>query len=185
MRDPRFHEMEMDPLDLHSVKLALPWRERTFSSLGLFDDPDFCTSFFDQDFSRSEIARWLVEIGMPSKYHFDKRAGVQVSIEKIAVGGSSLPNREKVTLVNIIGVMLELLKSPKPGRDSDAAVIKEMIDNYPEKQGISKRTLEEKFAAANKILKAELHRNCGAVYRDCGDFFKLKNYLIPTCCALQ
>ena len=66
---------------------------------------------------------------------------------------SVLKPRERDTFLNIIGVMLELLQTPKPGRTSDAAIIREMIDNYPEKQGIAKRTLEKKFADANKSLK--------------------------------
>ena len=153
--DPRFQEMEMDPLDLQSETLEAPWRERTFSSLGIFDDPELETSFSDQRFDRSEIARWLAEIGMQSAYQFEKIGGNQVDLENLETNAKSLANREKVTLLNIIGVMLELMKSLKLGRNSDAAVIKEMIENYPEKQGISKRTLEEKFAAANKSLKAE------------------------------
>lgn len=60
--------------------------------------------------------------------------------------------RERETLLNIIGVMLELLQSPKPGRTSDAAVIKEMLDNYGDKPGIKERTLQEKFPAAKRSL---------------------------------
>ncbi len=63
--------------------------------------------------------------------------------------------RERETFLNIIGVMLELLQSPKPGRDSDASIMKEMIDNYGDKRGIKKRTLEEKFPAAKRSLAAE------------------------------
>ena len=63
-----------------------------------------------------------------------------------------LKNRERETLLTIIGVMLELLKSPKPGRDSDAAVIKEMLDNYGDKPGIKERTLQEKFPIAKRTL---------------------------------
>lgn len=66
-----------------------------------------------------------------------------------------LKNRERETLMTIIGVMLELLKSPKPGRDSDAAVIKEMLDNYGDKSGIKERTLQEKFPAAKRILMSK------------------------------
>lgn len=76
------------------------------------------------------------------------------SVSEVKVGAEGLLKvRERDTFLNIIGVMLELLQAPRKGRDSDAAIIKEMVENYPEKQGISKRTLEEKFAAANKKLK--------------------------------
>lgn len=60
--------------------------------------------------------------------------------------------RERETLLNIIGVMLELLQSPKPGRTSDTAIIKEMIENYGDKAGIKERTLQEKFPAAKRSL---------------------------------
>lgn len=63
-----------------------------------------------------------------------------------------LSDRERQTLLNTIGVLLELIKSPKPERDSDAAVIVEMVANYSEKPGIKERTLQEKFAAAKKSL---------------------------------
>lgn len=63
-----------------------------------------------------------------------------------------LTGRERDTLLTIIGVLLELIQSPKLGRDSEAAVIKEMLLNYDEKSGISKRTLEQKFAAAKRVL---------------------------------
>lgn len=67
----------------------------------------------------------------------------------------SAPNaRAETTYLNIIGAMLELMKSPRPGRDSDAAVIAEIEDNYREKPGISARTLQEKFAAAKRSLNA-------------------------------
>lgn len=63
-----------------------------------------------------------------------------------------LSGRERDTLLTIIGVLLGLVQSHKPGRDSEAAVIKEMLLNYDEKSGISKRTLEQKFAAAKRVL---------------------------------
>lgn len=65
-----------------------------------------------------------------------------------------IQNREKTTYLNIIGAMLELMKSPRPGRDSDTAVIDEIERNYRDKPGISTRTLQEKFAAAKRSLSA-------------------------------
>ena len=52
----------------------------------------------------------------------------------------------------IIGALLELVRSPRKGRDSDAAVIRELIENYTDKPGISKTTLEGKFADARRRL---------------------------------
>ena len=63
-----------------------------------------------------------------------------------------LAGRERDTLLTIIGVLLELIQSHKPGRNSESAVIKEMLQNYDEKPGISKRNLEQKFAEAKRVL---------------------------------
>jgi hypothetical protein len=63
-----------------------------------------------------------------------------------------LSDRERQTLLNTIAVLLELIQTNKPGRNSEADVIREMIANYSEKQGISKRTLEDKFSAAKQSL---------------------------------
>lgn len=74
---------------------------------------------------------------------------------KAQAGQQSVPNaRAETTYLNIIGAMLELMKSPRPGRDSDTAVIDEIERNYRDKPGISTRTLQEKFAAAKRSLSA-------------------------------
>lgn len=64
----------------------------------------------------------------------------------------TLSARERDTLLNIIGALVELIQTPRPGRDSDAAVINEMLSNYSDKPGIKERTLQEKFAAAKRSL---------------------------------
>ena len=64
----------------------------------------------------------------------------------------ALSQRERDTLLTIVAVLLELIQSPTAGRNSEAAVIKEMLKNYDEKPGISKRNLEQKFAEAKRIL---------------------------------
>ena len=112
-------------------------------------------SIWEQYFSRDELARWIRENNLPSKYLFSSLPKSEAKRESIYPMDKPLLDKERKSLLNIIGVMLELLQTPKAGRTSDAAIIQEMIDNYPEKQGIAKRTLEEKFAAANKSLKAE------------------------------
>jgi hypothetical protein len=67
---------------------------------------------------------------------------------------SRLPPRSEATYLTIIGALLELVRNPRPGRDSDAAVIRELIENYGDKPGISKTTLETKFAEARRRLNA-------------------------------
>lgn len=70
------------------------------------------------------------------------------------VGTASAPLRPRAeaTYLTIIGALLELVRTPRAGRDSDAAVIRELIENYSDKPGISKTTLEAKFADARRRL---------------------------------
>lgn len=77
-------------------------------------------------------------------------AGAQASDAQPAT--APLHPRAETTYLTIIGVLLELVRTPRSGRDSDAAVIRELIDNYSDKPGISKTTLEAKFADARRRL---------------------------------
>lgn len=70
------------------------------------------------------------------------------------VGKSEIGARERTTYLNIIGAMLELLQSSKPSRESAAAVIRELVDNYGDMPGISKTNLELKFADAVRSIRA-------------------------------
>jgi hypothetical protein len=65
-----------------------------------------------------------------------------------------LSSRERTTFLNTIAVMLELLQNPRPGRDSSAAIIREMVDNYSDKPGIAISSLEKRFSEAAKSLNA-------------------------------
>ena len=67
--------------------------------------------------------------------------------------GLHLPPRSEATYLTIIGALLELVRNPRPGRDSDAAVIRELTQNYGDKPGIAKSTLEGKFANARRQLQ--------------------------------
>lgn len=62
--------------------------------------------------------------------------------------------RRETTYLNIIGALVELIQSPKPGRDSPAAVIRELLENYDDRPGIGKRTLEKIFPMARERLKS-------------------------------
>lgn len=64
----------------------------------------------------------------------------------------NLKPRSETTYLNIIGAMLELLKSPRVGRENDVAIIEEIVNNYSDKPGISSRTLQDKFALAKRTL---------------------------------
>jgi len=85
-----------------------------------------------------------LEISLTERDRFEAKYEVPL---KLSIG-----ERERRTLLNIIGALLELIKSPRPGRETDTAVIAELIENYDDKYGISERTLKEKFAEAKRTL---------------------------------
>ncbi len=70
-----------------------------------------------------------------------------------------LDPRKETTYLNVIGAMLHILLNP-PQDDkgnlkninTQAAVIDEIVDLFGHKQGISERTLQDKFSAAKKSL---------------------------------
>jgi hypothetical protein len=85
---------------------------------------------------------------MKSAYRFDLQAA------DLRRNDVPISKQEETTYLNIIGALLELLRTPRSGRDSDAAVIRELMEDYGEKPGISKATLETKFAEARRRLQA-------------------------------
>jgi len=64
-----------------------------------------------------------------------------------------LGTNERRALMNIIGAMLEMLKNPRPGREDDAAIIRELVANYDDKHGISESNLNRKFPEAKRSLR--------------------------------
>ncbi|MGF6757476.1 hypothetical protein [Paraburkholderia sp. GAS42] len=74
---------------------------------------------------------------------------------------ANLGRREESTYLNIIGGLLHLLLGESPGSGkkysafaSQDAVIEGLLAHFPATPGISKRTLESKFAAANRSVDA-------------------------------
>lgn len=63
-----------------------------------------------------------------------------------------LKSRERNAFLNIIAGLLALVQNPRPGRNSDMAVINELVENYGDKDGISERNLAKKFAQAKHCL---------------------------------
>ncbi|MBP9033768.1 MAG: hypothetical protein KBG29_07720 [Pseudomonadales bacterium] len=84
---------------------------------------------------------------------------------ELPVSAPEQPDREigpraQTTYQNIIGGLLDVLlgKSPAGRRysilENQTAIIDTLISNYPRKPGITRRTLEEKFAEAKRSLDA-------------------------------
>ena len=152
--DPEYVIPKFDPKNLHSQLAQEARANPTTQNVGLASDE----KFRDARFSRTEIHRWLKSIGAKSMYQFGLNVhatGHQNGGEDSESDRSPSPGeiKEKTSHLNIIGALLELIQSPRPGRDSAAAVIRELLENYPEKQGISKRNLEKVFGQAKEILK--------------------------------
>ena len=122
-------------LELHSVlKFDDGWWECEF-------DPPVSITFRHLCMLHEEVQRLDREV-----------FGSGAEASKIQVASPPLRPRAETTYLHIIGALLELVRNPRPGRDSDAAVIRELIDNYADKPGISKTTLEMKFAEARRRL---------------------------------
>ena len=62
-----------------------------------------------------------------------------------------LATRERTSYLNIIGAMLAQLTA---GKANDTTVITQAVTDYPGKQGLSERKLQEAFAAAKRSLGA-------------------------------
>lgn len=90
---------------------------------------------------------------MPEIRHFENLHSTS-SIER-RPEEKTLQPRERKALMNIIGAMLELLKSPRAGRDTDAAIIAELVKNYGDKHGISKSNLDRKLPEAKRSLTSD------------------------------
>jgi hypothetical protein len=86
-----------------------------------------------------------------------EKASMRAEIDALRARADGLgepTKRAETTYLNIIGAMLELLQSSKPGRESAAGIIRELVDNYGDKHGIRKTTLEVKFAEAVRSIRA-------------------------------
>jgi len=79
-----------------------------------------------------------------------ERDSLRAIVDRAAVPG----DRAEATYLTIIGALLDFVHTPRRGRDSDAAVIRDLIESYGDKPGISKTTLEAKFSNAKRQLKS-------------------------------
>lgn len=80
--------------------------------------------------------------------------GVEQNLTGKIQAEKPLTPRERNNLLTIIGALVELIQTPKPGRDSETAVISEMVSNYSDKSGISERNLQKQFASAKRALQS-------------------------------
>jgi hypothetical protein len=102
-------------------------------------------------FTRQEIARWLREngAGMSPAYQFVRSTGESLKGPKLV----QLGERERASLLRIIGALVEHATAPGQRWPNQAALIEELVASYgADKEGISKSGLEAKFAEAKRRL---------------------------------
>ncbi len=113
---------------------------------------------------RKPSSRYYPAAGLPTDAVYVVRTASLRAFEQLVFEDSSSANdkplgrREETTLLNIAGGLLRLMLGQSPGGKphsvfkSQTAVIDALIATYPGKPGISKRTLEEKLALAQRTL---------------------------------
>lgn len=131
--------------------LAIFWKEQKPKwAIEKLEDLVIETSkdFENQLFHRDEIAKWLGENRLPSAFEFARQ-----TIQPADAEARPLGERERGSLHRIIGALVELSTAPGKQRWTDqAALITELVQNYGDKEGISKSGLELKFAEARRRL---------------------------------
>jgi hypothetical protein len=110
---------------------------------------------------RKPSSRYYPAAGLPADAVYVVRTASLRAFEQSVLDPSNnkpLGQREETTLLNITGGLLGLLLGRSPGGKphsvfkSQAAIIDALIATYSGKPGMSKRTLEEKLAAARRFL---------------------------------
>ena len=88
-----------------------------------------------------------------------ERDSLRVMVENLGKQQAEVNTRSETTYLNIIGALLALMKGKSPSGkpyssfDNQEAIIHALLAYHEGKQGIAARTLEQKFAEANKSLK--------------------------------
>ncbi len=99
---------------------------------------------------------WAKEIIAEQNALLGERDSLRAIVDKMNTPGE----RAETTYLNIIGAMLALILGKSPGGKpqsvfaNQTAIINALLGHYEGKPGISARTLEDKFAAANRSLNA-------------------------------
>jgi hypothetical protein len=113
----------------------------------------------DRDAARSELERTRkrgAEIVAERDALRGERDSLRAIVDKMAVPGE----RAEGTYLNIIGALLEVVLGKTPAGkpqsvfESQAAIIDALLAHHPDKQGISKTTLEARFAEARRRLNS-------------------------------
>lgn len=113
----------------------------------------------DRDAARAELEharRWGNAIVAERDALLGERDSLRAMVDKMAVPGE----RAEATYLNTIGAMLELVLGKTPAGkpqsvfETQAAIIDALLAHHADKPGISKTTLETKFAEARRRLNS-------------------------------
>lgn len=113
----------------------------------------------DRDALKARIQK-AEEVYRVLKSERDSLSDENLELKKAVEDGASPDERSKLTYLNIIAGMLDLMLGETPAGkpqsvyQSQAAIIDGLIAYHPQKPGISKRTLEEKFAEAKRSISS-------------------------------
>ena len=129
----------------------------------------FLTGSVPVTFDRKTLSKWFKAKGYKPAYSWLRQSD-QASIEEsyalpstpVVLGNSNseVNSRKERTYQNIIGGLLELLLGRTPSNQpqsvfqNQAAIINALLAHFEKIPGISKRTLEDRFAAARRNLTA-------------------------------
>lgn len=117
-----------------------------------------------EQWKRKPASQYYPAAGLPADAVYVVRTASLRAFEQSVLGDplssndKPLGRREETTLLNIVGGLLGLLLGQSPGGKpqsvfkSQAAIIDALVATHPGKPGMSKRTLEEKLAAARRFL---------------------------------
>jgi len=81
------------------------------------------------------------------------------NIDQLLKARSKLSDRSEIVYLKVIGALLELILGHSPSGkphsvfDSQTAIVDSILAHRIDEPGLSKRTLDEKFAAANRSLR--------------------------------
>ena len=111
----------------------------------------------DRDASRVKV----IELTKQLEESLAESMALKSCMERMTPSSKEVGEREESTYLNIIGGLLGLMlgKSPAGAMQSvyinQGAIVSALLGHYDHKAGISARTLEGKFSAANKSIKQE------------------------------
>ncbi len=113
----------------------------------------------DLDAARSENEKLRARVKKLTEER-DLLYGENNSLKAMVEKNCTPDPRSETTLLNIVGTLLKLMLSSSPAGQahsifkSQAAIISALLAYFPNVPGISDRTLEQKFADANRSLAA-------------------------------